>query len=131
MTSINKDDILKNIFKWFLGPLVKRKPNNINLENWLELTLKPDFSPIVRYLCTQSFKVSADFQVTTNRIITEKLHLLKGDEMWVRSDKNKNIIEIELFFNEESKEYLLSKDNWRFKVKPYLKQVNFKDDYSS
>src|SRR3990167_8596538 len=117
MTSINKDDILKNIFKWFLGPLVKRKPNNINLENWLELTLKPDFSPIVRYLCTQSFKVSADFQVTTNRIITEKLHLLKGDEMWVRSDKNKNIIEIELFFNEESKEYLLSKDNWRFKVK--------------
>ena len=131
MTSINKDDILKNIFKWFLGPLVKRKPNNINLENWLELTLKPDFSPIVRYLCTQSFKVSADFQVTTNRIINEILNIKKGDEVWVRSDKNKNIIEMELFFNEESKEYLLSKDNWRFKVKPYLKQVSFKDDYIS
>lgn len=95
-----KEGVLKEIYQYFIKPLLYLKPFNVHLQDWLEQVFCVEDRTIVRYRAKRKFKIPGLLWLSTNNLVegTMNRHVTANTEVWIRKDVTMpDRIDVEIF----------------------------------
>lgn len=118
------------IFEIFVHPLIKLKPQNWHMQDWLEAMFLVEERSIRRYEALSNFDLPGKLKVSANIVSTLIKHkkVKAKDNVWIRIDKTEpRKVDVEVFTGVGGKSYLfeLNRDQLR-SIMPLLKEKPFK-----
>lgn len=87
-TKAFKQGSLAYIYKYFISPLIRHKPQGTNLHDWMDAIFCADERIITRNIVTKKFKMPGAYWMSSSKLVTGygNREIKVGYKVWVRKD---------------------------------------------
>jgi hypothetical protein len=108
---------LADIYRHFLGPLIRYKPNSLSIKDWMEVIFDSSNRDVTRYVCKAAFKMPGLYYAAAGVKVQGigYRQVEPGTVLWVRMDaRQPDVVDVELFTGQGGKDqiFCLTRSEW-------------------